>query len=93
MKTTLRLQIGSHNFSVKVAERDKSATLNAARKVDKMLEAKRSSHNVVDNEYLALMVALELALSKGGGKEDGASDASPSLGEILDEGLELVGKA
>ena len=90
MSSTIQLRIGTHTFRVRVAEEDKPATLSAARKVESMLDEKRSKHKVVDNEHVALMVALELALGKGGVSEDGAGG---DLDTILDEGLEILGES
>ncbi len=90
MSTTLSLQIGRRQFKVRVTEEQKPAMLSAARTVDKLLEEQRSKQSEVDNERLALMVALELALNGGGGS---GSKGSGEIEAILDEGLEILDEA
>lgn len=93
MSSILRLQIGPHGFSVRVEEKDKPAMLSAARTVEKMLDEKRGKHKVVDNEHLALMVALELALTKGKKAPDVSVAGADGVESVFDECLEILGEA
>lgn len=91
MSTTLSLQIGPHKIKVRVTEERKPAMLSAARKVERLLEEMRGKQSVADNEILALMVALELALNAGDG--DAGSEGGGGIEAILDEGLGVLDEA
>ena len=80
----LQLQIGSHRFKVRIIEREKPAMVEAAKRVNRMLEQERANTSVVDGERAAIIVALRCANESPGAAGSTRLDALESL---LDETL------
>ncbi len=81
----LQFQIGSHRFKVRIEESDKPAMVQAARRVNQMLEQERAKSSVIDGERSAIIVALRCMNEAPSGT--GAANFNELEG-LLDEALE-----